>query len=166
MSQSDRPIQYRGSDGVECSLEILCRREPGWAAARIRIMLDALDRIRKSIRPCYPPVAMAEWERVAADPEGLAGLVDAAVNGVPDSAPLAPLRPATACIVDVGGPSLHSCFVGSNVYRNLRGSGVQGESWTLTPPVPMVGARSVSAVPIGIVVQVEPRTLIWFAEEP
>jgi len=43
----------------------------------------ALDRIRDAIRPALGPAAQRVWERVAADPNGLAHLADAAVNGVP-----------------------------------------------------------------------------------
>lgn len=36
---------YRDSDGRPCSLDVLCRREPAWAANRIRTLTEAARRL-------------------------------------------------------------------------------------------------------------------------
>ena len=55
MSESDKPREmtaeriYSDSQGNECSLETLVRREPDWAASRIRVgeqQAQAIERVR------------------------------------------------------------------------------------------------------------------------
>lgn len=38
--------EYHDMDGNPCSLETLCRREPAWAASRLRVELSEVARLR------------------------------------------------------------------------------------------------------------------------
>lgn len=40
---------YQDADGKTCSLDSLCRKEPAWAANRIRVMTDQLQQARHAI---------------------------------------------------------------------------------------------------------------------
>lgn len=40
---------YQDIDGNPCSLDVLCRREPAWAANRIRVMTAELDAVRADL---------------------------------------------------------------------------------------------------------------------
>lgn len=41
---------YHDGDGNPCTLDSLCRKEPAWAANRIRIMREALESIATGAR--------------------------------------------------------------------------------------------------------------------
>lgn len=49
---------YTDSDGNRCSLDVLCRREPGWAANVIRTLKDC----GQNVVCRTPPGCMRHWE--------------------------------------------------------------------------------------------------------
>jgi hypothetical protein len=44
------PIKYRDIDGNECTLDTLCRREPEWAANRIRSAEAEINRLQGGLK--------------------------------------------------------------------------------------------------------------------
>ena len=53
---------YRDSDGRECSLATLCRREPEWAASRIAELERALQAYKDEECECSDCVDEQIWE--------------------------------------------------------------------------------------------------------
>lgn len=45
------PQTYYDVDGNECSLDTLCRREPAWAANRIRVLIAKVQQLSGVAQP-------------------------------------------------------------------------------------------------------------------